>query len=193
MLKGVMADNIANDSSDMVNSIASESVTGQSASTRIDSSAVIDTMQTSGDHGEFNAVAMHSVQYRELQKQQLIDFIPDARGEVNIPTYMGMRVIVDDSLTPRAGTTDGFVYNVYLFNAGAFVYGIGMPKVPTALERNEDAGNGGGEEIIYSRQTKLWHPNGFQFTGSSLAGNSATYAELATAASMRLTAKYRIR
>ena len=49
----------------------------------------------------------------------MIDFIPDSEGKP-IATFQGRRVIVDDSLPMRAGTTDGLVYTTYLFGPGAF-------------------------------------------------------------------------
>jgi hypothetical protein len=33
-----------------------------------------------------------------MQKNNLIDFIPDAEGHINIPTFLGRRVIVDDGM-----------------------------------------------------------------------------------------------
>ena len=182
-LKGVMADNIANDSSDMVNAIHTETGTAATAANLISAEAVIDTAQTMGDHSTvLNGICMHSVVYTRLQKLNLIDFIPDARGEVSIPTYLGYRVIVDDSLAPRAGTTDGFVYTTILFAGGVCAYGEGTPQVPSELERKPDTGNGGGQDILHSRATNIIHPYGFAFDSTAVAGISATYAELAAAA-----------
>lgn len=187
-LKGVIADNIVTNAGDMVNSVASESIAGQNAATLITDNNVIDTIQTAGDHGDFTMIVMHSVQFRALQKAKLLDVTPntysdgDAKNPV-ITTYLGMRVIVDDSAcAPRAGTTDGFVYNVYLVKSGAFGLGVGSPKVPSELFRTPDAGNGGGQDTLYSRTQQIIHPMGFQFTSASIVGNSATYAELALAA-----------
>jgi hypothetical protein len=184
-VKGVIADNIANDSGDMINDISVAIDTAATAANLIDGDAVIDTIQTMGDHGSnLSAIAMHSVVYRSLQKQNLIDFIPDARGEVDIPTYQGKTVIVDDSLT---GTTYGTTpvntyYDTVLFGAGQFSSGEGRVNVPSEFDRSPSAGNGGGEELLYSRRSDIIHPAGFQFTSSSVAGQSATQAELAVAA-----------
>lgn len=183
-LKGILADNIANDAGDMVNVINLETATGVGAANLISAEAVLDAQATMGDHAaELVAIAMHSVVYTNLQKQNLIDFIPDARGEVGFPTYLGLRVIVDDSLAPRAGTTDGFVYTTILFSAGTIAYGSGTPMVPSELERKQSAGNGGGQDILHSRTTEIVHPFGFAFSTASMSGNNTpTYAELAAAA-----------
>ena len=183
-LLGVLADNVANDAGDMVNAIHTETGTAATSANLVSAEAVIDTAGTMGDHASgLSAIAMHSVVYQNLQKQNLIDFIPDARGEVSIPTYLGYRVIVDDSLAPRAGTTDGFVYTTLLFAAGACAYGAGTPMVPSEMERKQDAGNGGGQDIIHSRKTEIIHPYGFAFSTLTMTGNdSATLAELKAAA-----------
>ncbi len=179
---GVLNDNIANDSSDMVNAIHTETGSAATDANRISAEAVLDAKQTMGDHSEMLvAIAMHSVQYTQLQKQNLIDYIPNARGEVVIPTYLGYRVIVDDSMPVRAGTTDGFVYTVMLVASGSFAYGSGTPTTPSELWRDPSSGDGGGQDILYSRGTEIIHPWGFAFdptAGTPVAGQSPTYAEL---------------
>lgn len=184
-VNGVIADNIANDIGDMVNDISVAIDTAATDANRIDGDAVIDTVQTLGDHGEnLRAMAVHSVVYRRLQKLNLIDFIPDSRGEVNIPSYQGKTVIVDDSLSGISyGTTPvNTYYDTVLFGAGQFGSGEGSVNVPSEFIRKPDAGNGGGEERLYSRRSDIIHPAGFQFIGGSVAGQSATQAELALAA-----------
>ena len=55
-------------------------------------------------------------------------------------------------------------------------------NTPSELDRKPENGNGGGESLIYSRRADIIHPLGFEFTSSSVAGESANLAELATAA-----------
>lgn len=182
-VRGVIADNVANDGSDMLHDISVAAGGTVGAANRVTADAIIDTVQTMGDHGELlSAIAMHSVIYRQLQKQNLIDFIPDARGEVNIPVYQGKMVVVDDSLAGVTYDTSKIYYDTILFGAGEFRLGEGQPQNPSAIDRKEDAGNGGGQDIIYSRRSDIIHPLGFQFTSASVAGQSATQAELATSA-----------
>lgn len=181
--QGVMLDNIANNSGDMVNAIQSETIAGQDATTVIDADDVIDTIATLGDHAsKINAIAMHSIVKRNLEKQQLITTLRDADNNVMFDVYLGKyRVIEDDALAPRAGNTDGLVYTTILFTAGAFAYGQGSPEVPSELERIPGSGNGGGRDIIHSRATEIVHPWGFSWDDSTIAGVSATYAELQVA------------
>jgi len=179
---GVLADNVANYSGDMVINVASESIAGQSATTRFNRDAFTEALYTAGDSAEiFTTIAVHSVVMAQMVKNNDIDFIPDSDGMATIPTYMGKRVIVDDGLTVTAGTTDGFKYNSVLFGPGAFGYGVGSPITPVAIDRNEEQGDGGGIETLWVRNTWLLHPFGFQQTGTP-AGVSFTQAELALAA-----------
>lgn len=179
---GILADNVANDSSDMVVNIATDAAGAPTAAELISAEAIIDAEQTAGDHQMgFTAIAMHSVPYANLRKQQLIEFVRDADNNTMFATYGGKRVIVDDSLPAVAGT-NRVTYTTVLFGAGAWVWGNGRVKVPSEIDRKPENGNGGGEELIYSRRSDIIHPLGFQFTSSSVAGESATLAELANAA-----------
>ena len=179
---GVLADNVASYSGDMVIDVASESISGQSATTRFNRDAFTEALYTAGDSAEiFTTIAVHSVVMAQMVKNNDIDFIPDSDGMATIPTYMGKRVIVDDGLTVTAGTTDGFKYNSVLFGPGAFGYGVGSPITPVEIEREAAQGDGGGIETLWVRNTWLLHPFGFQQTGTP-AGVSFTQAELAQAA-----------
>ena len=179
---GVLADNVANYSGDMVIDVASEAIADQTSSTRFNRDAFTEALYTAGDSAEiFTTIAVHSAVMAQMVKNNDIDFIPDSDGMATIPTYMGKRVIVDDGLTVTAGTTDGFKYNSVLFGPGAFGYGVGSPITPVAIDRNEEQGDGGGIETLWVRNTWLLHPFGFQQTGTP-AGVSFTQAELALAA-----------
>ena len=179
---GILADNVANDSGDMVVDVASESIAGQTASTLFNRDAFTEAVYTMGDAAtSLSAICVHSAVMSQMVKNDDIDYIPDSQGRLTIPTYMGMRVIVDDGMTVTAGTTDGFKYTSVIFGAGAFGYGVGMPEVPVEVEREASQGEGGGIETLWERNTWLLHPFGFQQTGTP-AGVSFTQAELAAAA-----------
>jgi len=179
---GVLADNVANDSSDMVHDIATDNVAAVDPAEKISAEAVIAAGASMGDAASaLSAIAMHSVVYNTLQTNNLIDFIPDARGEIKIATYLGYEVIVDDAMPAVAGT-NRITYTSILFSAGAFAHGAGAPLQPSELERNASAGNGGGQDIIHSRRADIVHPAGFAWLEGSVAGQSATEAELAAAA-----------
>lgn len=164
---GVIADNVANDSNDYENDISGggfvDGVTNFSAE------AFLDAAVTMGDSMENLAVVMvHSVVYNRMQKNNLIDFIPDARGEIQIPTFLGREVVVDDGMPVTSG-----VYDTWLFGRGATQLGVGSAKVPTEIERKPSSGNGGGSEILYSRQEWGIHPVGHAYVGSAPNGGPA--------------------
>jgi hypothetical protein len=179
---GILANNIAADASDMLFSVATDGAGAVADAERISAETVVDGEQTLGDaQGGIAAMAIHSVIYARLKKQNLIDFIPLADQSGTIATYLGKRLIVDDGLPAIAGA-NRITYTSILFGPGAVLTAPGRVNKPSAMERNEDAGNGGGEEVIYSRVNNVFHPNGFSFISGSVAGQSATYAELALAA-----------
>ncbi|MEM6902245.1 MAG: major capsid protein [Pseudomonadota bacterium] len=178
-IAGIVADNVANDGGDMVVDISRPDGNSATAANLFGRSAVIDTALTLGDSlADVTAMAVHSVVYGTMLKNDDIDFIPDSDGNMTIPTYLGKLVIVDDGMPVVAGGTNGFVYTSALYGAGAFGYGNGSPAVPTAIDRKEDAGNGAGQEFLHSRRTFLLHPFGFSFTNASVAAQSPTEAEL---------------
>ena len=179
---GILNDNVANDSSDMVVNIATDGAGAITAAELISNDAILDAQQTAGDHqAGFSAIAMHSVVYSRLRKQQLITFIRDADNNTLFSMYGNLRVIVDDSLSAVAGT-NRVTYTTVIFGNGAVVSGLGQTKVPSELYRDPGKGNGGGQETLYSRRADIIHPLGFEFGSASVAGQSATLAELATAA-----------
>ena len=161
---GVIADNVANDSGDYQNDISGggfvEGVTTFSAE------AFIDTALTMGDSMEdLTMIMVHSVVYARMQKNNLIDFIPDARGEILIPTFLRREVIIDDGLPVTSG-----VHDTWLFGAGASRLGVATPQVGTEVYREPLAGNGGGQEILSSRVQWSLHPMGHAYTGTAPNG-----------------------
>lgn len=138
-----------------------------------DAESVIDAVGMLGDaEGQLTAVAMHSNTERLYRKQNLIDYEFDSNNQ-KIATYMGKRIIVDDSMPVSSG-----VYTDYFFGPGAIGYSEGTPKVPSEVERN--ALVGGGEEYLVSRRHFVLHPRGIKWVGSP-AADTPTNAELATA------------
>jgi hypothetical protein len=151
--------------------------------TDFSATAFIDACLTMGDAmGDLALVIMHSVVYAKAQKNNLIDFVPDSRGEVNIPTFLGRRVIVDDGMPFSGG-----VYDTWLFGAGAIRMGIGSPDMPTEILRVPAAGRGSGQEILWNRVSWVIHPGGHAYVGTPAdqggPTNAATTNNLAVATS----------
>lgn len=180
---GILADNIANDSGDMRVSVALDTADAITDAELISPNVVLDAAQTLGDAKEQLAViALHSVVYTKLQKQGFIDFIQPQSTPISIPVLFGKyRVVVDDGLPAVAGT-NRITYTSILFAPGVIDAGSGSVMRASEMEREPSAGNGGGQDIIHSRRADIIHPLGFSFLSASVAGQSATLAELATAA-----------
>ena len=130
---------------------------------------------------------MHSATEAALRKLDLIDFIPDSEGKAMLRTFQGRRVVVDDSLPTRAGTTDGTVYTSYLFGQGAF--GKGSCKLDSKPLQGGFGTEGvelarvplDSDTVLINRRRYILHPRGVKFTSASVAADSPTNAELETA------------
>lgn len=179
-MKGVFATNDAAPSAssthiqkDLTLDISTQ--TGDAA--KFSASAFISATGLMGDSmGQLTMVMMHSIVYQQLQRLNLIDFIPDARGEVNIAYYQGREVIVDDGMPNSNG-----VFHTYLIGAGATALGAGSPKVPVAVKRNEEANNGAGEEILFNRWEWIIHPVGHAWRGTAASKGGPSNIELGAA------------
>ncbi len=165
--------------------IQSETVAGTTAATRLNGATFVDACAKLGDAADrLTAVAMHSATEAALKKLDLIDFLPDSEGKPSLATFQGRRVVVDDTLPTRAGTTDGTVYTTYLFGQGAFAKGA-APLDGTPLQGG--FGTEGVElarspldsdTLLINRRRYILHPRGVKFTSASVAGASPTNAEL---------------
>jgi hypothetical protein len=179
-MNGVIGDNTANDSADYTNNVSGASFVD--GVTNFSAEAFLDASVTMGDSMEgLTMVMVHSVVYNRMQKNNLIDFIPDSEGRVSIPTFLGREVIVDDGLPVTSN-----VYDTWLFGRGAVQFGAGSPDVPVEVERKPSAGNGGGQEILYNRVEWLLHPTGHAYVGTAPKGgpgNSNASNNLAAAGS----------
>jgi hypothetical protein len=145
--------------------------------------AMIDAATTMGDSAEdLTAIVVHSIVYSKMQKNNLIDVIPDAEGRATIPTFLNRRVIIDDAMpNPSAG-----IFHTWLLGANAVRWGMGSPAVPTETDRLPAAGDGGGQEVLHNRVEWTLHPTGHAYIGTAPSGgpsNAATANNLAAAGS----------
>jgi hypothetical protein len=138
-----------------------------------------------GDQGDkLTAVAMHSAIYYSLVERKAIDYVAttDARGtsttqsggsiaaafgEVSVPTYMGLRVIVSDDLAPTSTN-----YPVYFFTAGAIASGEQM-----AMQTETDRDILAKSDAMSIDLHYCYHPVGAKWTVGTV---NPTQAQLAT-------------
>lgn len=187
-MKGVFADNAAAPTAgehvlnDLTFNVSGASYTA--GVTNFSAEAFIDATLTMGDSMQsLGVIAVHSIVYGRMQKNNLIDYVTDSNSQINIPTFLGREVIIDDSLPFTGG-----VFESWLFGRGAVVMGAGSPAVPTEIFRKPLTGNGGGAEVLINRVEWAIHPVGHQYVGTSPVGgpsNDATTNNLANANSFR--------
>ena len=179
-LQGVIADDVANDSSSITNDISG----GVGAAAVISDDAIIDTQALLGENGtvgmdglgDFTAIVCHDAVYAKLRKLDLIDFTAVSDQPRPLAFYQGMQVIT----TRNAPLTAG-VYDTYLLKAGAVRFGITSEGyVPTEIYRLP--AQGFGIDQFFTRRTFAIHPVGYEFLEGSVAGSSPTDAELKLAA-----------
>ena len=188
-LRGILADNEANDSGDLILDITGTTNADVTDATRFSAASLIDATATLGDAmGQITACAMHSDTYRRALKNDLIETRIDSEGRP-FKVFRGLAVVVDDDLphTPTAGSggTDAAAeYVTVLFGGSAVGWAMTEPRIAdgTEIENKPGAGNGGGQQILHSRVNLSIHPAGFSWTDASVTGASPTLAELAQAA-----------
>lgn len=179
-LLGVLYSNVANNAADMVIDISGLS----GASADFSGDAVIDAALTLGDRlGDVKMIAMHSTIYGEALKNNEITFFKPSENGLEIATYKGMGVIVDDNLT----TSTSGVFVTILFGPGAVGFAVSEPRsgMGTEVFRYPSVGNGAGETALFSRLNVSIHPLGMSWSdagGGALAGLSPSIADLANPA-----------
>ena len=132
----------------------------------------------------FTCVIMHSVVATHLENQQLLDYVKynDGTGmerDLSMATWNGRTVLVDDDVPVDTSGTNP-VYTTYILGAGAFDYCDCGAAVPSEIYR--DPTTAGGQNMLITRQRKLFAPRGFSFVQPSTAIVSPTDVQLATAA-----------
>jgi hypothetical protein len=105
---------------------------------------------------------------------------PDNEQNIGFGTYLGMTVIVDDTLTAEA-VTGGYRYWTVLYKRGSMGYGESQRGL-TVLETYRNPKQGGGVDELYSRKQFIIHPQGFAYQdpGSGTVAIAPTLAQLET-------------
>lgn len=165
VLKGLFVTGGALESTHLLN-IATKTLTAKE---------VLNAKQLLGDAADkLKVIVMHSAVYTKLQQDNLIVYIQPTEAQIQIPTYLGYRVVVDDSNAPQ-----GDEYTTYLLAEGAFGRNSGTPEKLTTFETNRVAAKGIDE--VYTRRAFVFHPYGVKFTDTTVAGETPSNTELGTA------------
>ena len=180
-VRGIIADNIAKDSSDLVVDISIDNATSATAANKISAEKTIEAVLKQGDHfNEVYAIAVHSTVYSTLLKNDLIDYVQDSRSNLLIPKYMGLNIVVDDDL-PVIAVTGGYKYLSYLFKQGAIAFAENPGKY-VANEAYRDP-KGIGVDSLYTRRQFCIHPLGFSWVMANDTATSPSDADLYAASS----------
>jgi len=138
-------------------------------------SAFFDTLldaitEVKGEFEEpFYYLVVDTATYNIMRKQNVLDVAPVVDGNFNFSTILGgkIRLIINNqSLT--ANLPAGLKVS-YIAKAGSVHYSDVAQTNPTAIERNELAGNGGGLVTVLSRWGNIMHPKGLSWAGSATA------------------------
>lgn len=167
--------------------VASEDGANPATRIMLDAEVAANAYALLGDVGTtLSGIMMHSRVFWNLHAARAIDYGKDPVTGLAFTRWDGKDVWVNDNCPRVAGGTSGFKYTSYLFGNGAIGYseatGEGGPKKPVELDTAPSAGNGEGVDTLWYRRHWVMHPRGVKFTSASVAGNSPTNAELATAA-----------
>lgn len=169
---GIIADSIASHDSDLILDITED------GDGLIGAESIIEACGYLGDRqDETSIMVMHSTIYNNLRQQNLIEFIRDSDNNTQFATYQGMRVLKDDNMplvvvtpavpaVPAEGENPAVPavpavmgYHTYIFGPGVFSVGSGYPGIQEEMDRKPDAGNGMGQEVLYTRRCFVTHPN----------------------------------
>lgn len=154
--------------------------------------ATLDTKQLLGDHyGSLGMVFVHSATYTYLQKKELIlrqPWVNPVGETVEIETFMGYRVIVDDGMPVADG-----IYDTYFMGKGAFIRQEGTPAGFIGTETDRD--KLGAKNYLINRWCQIIHPRGFSFVsdGNFLNENHpyAANADLELATNWKLAVNHK--
>lgn len=179
MQTGMFLDNEAG-SGDMITDVSTQDGDNATAANKFSFDTFVDAYSTMGENADkLKLLAVHPEQMKTMRKENNIEFIQDSETGLMIPTYNGLRVVEDKRQPVIAGTTSGFRYVATIYAAGAFGFGQALSKRPVAVEYDEKAGNGAGIETLAERKQWLLHPEGYDWTETTVAGLSPTVAECA--------------
>lgn len=138
-----------------------------------------------GDNKQkFSLVFCHSAVSTNLENLKLIAYLKytDADGierDLNMGTWNGRLVVIDDSMPTEVKTNEGVSYTeytTYILGEGAIGFEDVGAKVPYEMVR--DAKTHGGEDTLISRKRHAVSVAGISYLKASQATNSPTNAEL---------------
>ncbi len=132
-----------------------------------------------GDNrGVVKAVGMSSANRLVLQLANLITYTAGSEQITEFGRIAGLNIIEDDRFGDR----------IVGMGEGLFHYSVApQSRKPVAVESDESAGHGSGQDTVWFRWKQIIHPMGFDFTGSFTSKGGPTFADLSKAGAYTLT------
>ncbi len=126
-----------------------------------------------GDNsGVITTLGMNSANYLALQLANLVDTVQASDSNTSFKAVADRRLVVDDR----------FGANVIGMGPALFATGAApQARKSVAVESDESAGNGSGQDTIWFRWKNIVHPMGFDYEGTFAAKGGPSYTELNTA------------
>lgn len=110
-----------------------------------------------GDNaGVVTAVGMSSANYLTLQLANLITYTAGSEQVTSFGRIAGLNLVVDDKFGDRIV---GMGKDLFHYSSAP------QSRKPVAVESDESAGNGSGQDTVWFRWKQIIHPMGFSFTG----------------------------
>ena len=187
ILKGIFATDGA--MKDHINDITSMS----EAAACISRESTLETKQLLGDHyKKLGMVFMHSATYTYLQIKELIlrqPWVNPVGETVEIETFMGYRVMVDDGMPVNSG-----IYDTYFMGNGAFIRQEGLPQGLVAVETDRDKAT--STDYLYNRWCQVIHPRGLSWASDGVYTNPENkypdYTDLEKAENWELVSDHKL-
>ena len=158
----------------------------------IDETTAIDAEEAAlGDMaGGLGLMVMHSKVFANYQKRQLVEYNKYTVGEgikkeVVLPTINGKVVKVANQYTVDTSVSGFPVYKTYLLGAGS-ILGATKSNYKEPYYVDYDPETAAGIEMLYTKQGRVLHPNGFSLAVDNIVNESPTLAELANKANWAL-------
>jgi len=164
----------------LANSVNEAPVGSPGSNVQFTANAFHDTVNLLGEREDDlrgGTIFMHSKLRTYLKKLDEITYVKGSDGSFDLELYKGLRVVVDDRLR-RAGTTSGFVYQMYVAAPGSIVLSEAVQSedgtLAASLAFDRDIPN--LRAALYDRIVSIIHINGTKWTPASATGGALTVA-----------------
>ena len=140
--------------------------------------------------GGLGLMVMHSKIFANYQKRQLVEYEKYTVGnaikqDITLPTINGKVVLRTNNYTVDTSVAGFPVYKTYLLGAGA-ILGATKNNYKEPYYVDYDPETSAGVEMLYTKQGRVLHPNGFSLAVDNIKEESPTLAELGAKANWAL-------